>query len=242
MMLHAPLWRRWRFAPRHSFAKAATCVRAASFSPRLSSSGKFSISQVESRRSFRALVKKRLISTKKPWPKRKPPVIRLAERENFRFPSGSAALSQDFQGRLETDIFPHQILPALQQFGAVVDTIEIVGHTDGQALSSPVSNLDRWGVDALNRLLPLQSAAIPPMPVCGPTATREGAQQTVALVRPMPRACLSCPSIRTHQKHISHGNDGLTATNFRSGFPQESRCSVTFLPRCQSNSITFLNL
>ena len=86
----------------------------------------------------------------------KPPVIRLAERENFRFPSGSAALSQDFQGRLETDIFPHQILPALQQFGAVVDTIEIVGHTDGQAVSSSVSNLDRWGVDALNRLLPLQ--------------------------------------------------------------------------------------
>ena len=86
----------------------------------------------------------------------KPPVIRLAERENFRFPSGSAALSPEFQRRLETDIFPKQILPALQQFGAVVDTIEIVGHTDGQAVSLSDSNLDRWGVDVLNRRLPLQ--------------------------------------------------------------------------------------
>lgn len=86
----------------------------------------------------------------------KPPVIRLAEKENFRFPSGAAALSPDFQGRLETDIFPHQILPALQQFGAVVDTIEIVGHTDGQAVAASDSNLDRWGVEALNRRLPLQ--------------------------------------------------------------------------------------
>ena len=88
--------------------------------------------------------------------KKKPPVIRLAEDENFRFPSGSAVLSEDFRTRLETDIFPNQIRTALQQFGSVVDTIEIVGHTDGEAVSLLASNLDRWVTDVLNRRVPLQ--------------------------------------------------------------------------------------
>ncbi len=86
----------------------------------------------------------------------KPPVIRLAENENFRFPSGSAVLSPEFRARLERDIFPNQVSTVLAQFGDVVDTIEIVGHTDGEAVSSSTSNLDRFVTDVLNLRIPLQ--------------------------------------------------------------------------------------
>jgi outer membrane protein OmpA-like peptidoglycan-associated protein len=84
----------------------------------------------------------------------KPPVIRLAENEDFRFPSGSAVLSSGFRDRLDTDIFP-QIRSALTRFGNVVDTIEIVGHTDSEAVSASASNLDLFVTDVLNLRLPL---------------------------------------------------------------------------------------
>ena len=70
--------------------------------------------------------------------------------------SGSAVLSPEFRARLERDIFPNQVSTVLAQFGNVVDTIEIVGHTDGESVSSSTSNLDRFVTEVLNLRVPLQ--------------------------------------------------------------------------------------
>ena len=74
----------------------------------------------------------------------RPPILNLPEAEGFRFDSGSAELSQDFSRRLETDILPKLNRYCLQ-YETQIDTLEIIGHTDGQAVSGRVgrgSNLD----------------------------------------------------------------------------------------------------
>jgi hypothetical protein len=68
----------------------------------------------------------------------RPPVIQLPDNEKFRFPSGDYQLSEAFLSALETEKIP-EIRKALTCFG--VDTIDIIGHTDGQP-NSGNGNLD----------------------------------------------------------------------------------------------------
>jgi outer membrane protein OmpA-like peptidoglycan-associated protein len=68
----------------------------------------------------------------------KPPLLSLTEAESFRFDSGSYALSHDFQQALQQRL--PEIRATIQRYR--VDTIEVIGHTDGQP-SSGAGNLDR---------------------------------------------------------------------------------------------------
>lgn len=71
---------------------------------------------------------------------RKPPIIELAEgNKKFRFSPGSASLSEDFRDELRFQTFP-KLRKTLREFPRV-DTIEIIGHTDGDPMQG-VSNLD----------------------------------------------------------------------------------------------------
>ena len=71
---------------------------------------------------------------------RKPPIIELAEgNKKFRFSPGSASLSEDFRDELRFRTFP-KLRKTLREFPRV-DTIEIIGHTDGDPMQG-VSNLD----------------------------------------------------------------------------------------------------
>lgn len=74
----------------------------------------------------------------------RPPILNLPEAEGFRFDSGSAELGEDFSRRLEADIIP-KLNRFCLQYEAQIDTLEIIGHTDGQAVSARGgrgSNLD----------------------------------------------------------------------------------------------------
>jgi flagellar motor protein MotB len=68
----------------------------------------------------------------------KPPVIQLPDNDKFRFSSGGYMLSANFLTALESEKIP-VIKKTLACYG--VDTLEIIGHTDGQPNSS-ASNLD----------------------------------------------------------------------------------------------------
>jgi len=71
---------------------------------------------------------------------RKPPIIELAEgNKKFRFSPGSASLSEDFGDELRFQTFP-KLRKTLGEFPRV-DTIEIIGHTDGDLMQG-ASNLD----------------------------------------------------------------------------------------------------
>jgi flagellar motor protein MotB len=71
---------------------------------------------------------------------RKPPIIELAEgNKKFRFSPGSASLSEDFRDELRFQTFP-KLRKTLGEFPRV-DTIEIIGHTDGDLMQG-ASNLD----------------------------------------------------------------------------------------------------
>lgn len=68
----------------------------------------------------------------------KPPVIQLPDNDKFRFSSGGYTLTANFLTALESEKIP-VIKKTLACYG--VDTLEIIGHTDGQPNSS-ASNLD----------------------------------------------------------------------------------------------------
>lgn len=68
-----------------------------------------------------------------------PPIITLSD-DDYRFPSGSAALSAPFRQSL-SDKVAGDILARIKEFD--VDVIEVVGHTDEQPIGSKQSNLDR---------------------------------------------------------------------------------------------------
>jgi flagellar motor protein MotB len=71
--------------------------------------------------------------------KQKPPIITLDEARNYRFETGSAALSPQFTELLETKVLP-QLKDIFNRYP--VNTIEIIGHTDTQPSSGRASNLD----------------------------------------------------------------------------------------------------
>ncbi len=67
----------------------------------------------------------------------KPPLVRLTERESFRFSTGSYVLSPEFIKAL--DLRVPEILQTIKKYR--IDSVEVIGHTDGQP-SPGVSNLD----------------------------------------------------------------------------------------------------
>lgn len=67
----------------------------------------------------------------------KPPLIKLSESDSYRFPTGSFTLSPEYKNQL--DEIMNTIVDNIMKFR--VDTIEVIGHTDGQP-SPGNSNLD----------------------------------------------------------------------------------------------------
>ena len=59
----------------------------------------------------------------------KPPVIKLADTDAYRFGTGSFLLSPQFKKTLQVNAVP-QISRTIQCYG--IDTVEIIGHTDGR--------------------------------------------------------------------------------------------------------------
>ncbi|HEY1121040.1 MAG TPA: hypothetical protein VGE67_05550, partial [Haloferula sp.] len=82
----------------------------------------------------------------------KPPIIRIDEqREDYRFESGSSVIGQTFAEGMRANEFPRlakEIIDRQQEGRVKVDTLEIIGHTDGAALSGP-GNLDQKLPDLL---------------------------------------------------------------------------------------------
>lgn len=67
----------------------------------------------------------------------KPPLIKLTEAKSFRFETGSFQLSPEFRAGVDS-LIPI-IISNTKKYD--IDTIEVIGHTDGQP-SSGISNLD----------------------------------------------------------------------------------------------------
>ena len=76
----------------------------------------------------------------------KPPIIRIDEqRKEYRFESGSSIIGEDFSNGLNTSEFPRlakEIIDRQEEGRVKVDTLEIIGHTDGVPISNK-GNLDK---------------------------------------------------------------------------------------------------
>ncbi|RUW02042.1 hypothetical protein EOA46_32770, partial [Mesorhizobium sp. M1A.F.Ca.IN.022.05.2.1] len=68
-----------------------------------------------------------------------PPIISLSELDGYNFESGSAELSDRFKTRLRD--LSKTIAGIATSYG--VDVIEVIGHTDEQAMSGQSSNMDK---------------------------------------------------------------------------------------------------
>jgi flagellar motor protein MotB len=75
-----------------------------------------------------------------------PPIINLHETDGYTFAKGRADLTPSFEQKLKREIIP-ELLVDTRKFG--VDVIEVIGHTDEQAIAPRPSNLDLKLVDAL---------------------------------------------------------------------------------------------
>lgn len=71
--------------------------------------------------------------------KDKPPMIELSHNAGFRFPPSKAILTEVFETLLNDDTFP-KIKAAIKRYNP--NTIEVIGHTDGERVRGGVSNLD----------------------------------------------------------------------------------------------------
>ena len=85
----------------------------------------------------------------------KPPVIKLADTDAYRFGTGSFVLSPQFKKTLQLNAVP-QISRTIQCYG--IDTVEIIGHTDGRP-GGIGGNLDYSLIDltsgsAMQRMIP----------------------------------------------------------------------------------------
>jgi flagellar motor protein MotB len=69
-----------------------------------------------------------------------PPIINLSEAAGYYFAVGSADLTADFAWELRT-VVVDRLLAIAESFD--VDVIEVIGHTDEQAVAPRASNLDR---------------------------------------------------------------------------------------------------
>jgi len=69
-----------------------------------------------------------------------PPIIILSEADKYSFASGSADLSPEFQSALSKTVV-ERLLQIINEYD--VNVVEVVGHTDEQALHPRYSNLDK---------------------------------------------------------------------------------------------------
>lgn len=74
--------------------------------------------------------------------KKAPPIIEMADVTTMSFEPGSAALDVDFEENLKSKYFP-QFVRILEEYD-VVDTIEIIGHTDRTPVSSERKTKHRY--------------------------------------------------------------------------------------------------
>jgi hypothetical protein len=82
----------------------------------------------------------------------KPPIIRIEESKLYRFDSGSAIMASDFKTGLATaefKVLADEILKRNADGIKKVDTLEVIGHTDGQAIGKK-GNLDETLPDLLS--------------------------------------------------------------------------------------------
>jgi outer membrane protein OmpA-like peptidoglycan-associated protein len=92
-----------------------------------------------------------------------PPIINLRETEGFTFATGRADLTPSFERRLKSEIVP-QLLEFTARYS--VDVIEIIGHTDEQAIVQRPSNLDSLlltalrGTGTVSSLIPADNAGL----------------------------------------------------------------------------------
>src|SRR5437868_1707745 len=63
----------------------------------------------------------------------KPPIVTLDEASGFTFESGSTRLSTSFETALEGQIIP-KLNQTLEDYD--VNVVEVIGHTDGQTVTS----------------------------------------------------------------------------------------------------------
>jgi len=83
-----------------------------------------------------------------------PPIINLSEAGGYYFTSGSAALTPEFEGKLETSI-AEQIADNLKRYK--VDVVEVIGHTDEQRVARSTSNLDDASIGVIDGRLPVDA-------------------------------------------------------------------------------------
>lgn len=92
-----------------------------------------------------------------------PPIIKLREADGYYFAKGSAELRSEFQQKLKDEVAP-QLVSTAKKFR--VDVIEVIGHTDEQAIVQRYSNLDKQlldvtkGAGAIGTLLPADNAGL----------------------------------------------------------------------------------
>ncbi|MFS2154522.1 OmpA family protein [Rhizobium sp. Rhizsp42] len=87
-------------------------------------------------------------------PREWPPIINLSEAGGYYFTSGSAALTPEFAGKLETSI-AEQISDNLERYK--VDVVEVIGHTDEQRVARSSSNLDDASIGVIDGRLPVDA-------------------------------------------------------------------------------------
>ncbi len=85
---------------------------------------------------------------------RTPPIILIKDEGAYRFASGSAELPQPMYNYIWTKIVP-EIERKTKEYN--INTVEIIGHTDGQANGSAISNLDQNLENVANGSVPIQN-------------------------------------------------------------------------------------
>jgi outer membrane protein OmpA-like peptidoglycan-associated protein len=85
---------------------------------------------------------------------RTPPIILIKDEGAYRFASGSAELPQPMYNYIWTKIVP-EIERKTKEYN--INTVEIIGHTDGQANGSAISNLDQNLENVANGDVPIQN-------------------------------------------------------------------------------------
>lgn len=85
---------------------------------------------------------------------RTPPIIIIKDEGAYRFASGSAELPQPMYNYIWTKIVP-EIERKTKEYN--INTVEIIGHTDGQANGSAISNLDQNLENVANSDVPIQN-------------------------------------------------------------------------------------
>lgn len=101
-----------------------------------------------------------------------PPIIRLAEAGGYRFPSGSADISDVFTEKIMDRVVP-QIVALARTYD--VNTVEVVGYTDGVPMRGRASNLDTQ--------LPLYMSGESPVPPTAADNVGLGMARAAAVVR-----------------------------------------------------------